>query len=64
MFLSNQASQKSLAVLSRRVPHGSEVIVFSDPYDVINFTHSTVRLASLGLVSNVTAVALRGRTIS
>ena len=53
-----------MAVLSRRVPHGSEVIMFSDPYDVITLTDSTVRLASLGLISNVTAVALRDQAIS
>lgn len=53
-----------MAVLSRRVPHGSEVIMFSDPYDVIGLTDSTVRLVSLGFISNVTTVALRGRKIS
>ena len=53
-----------MTVLSRRVPHGSEVMMFSDPYDVISLTDSTVRLASLGLISNVTIVALRDRTIA
>lgn len=53
-----------MAVLSRLVPHGSGIMMFSDPYDVISLTDSTGRLASLGLISNATAVALRDRAIS